>query len=102
MLTEKENIEAEKQAEESKVVRLLLDYYNEAHVDGLKALRIALNKKLIDVSRDVESAKASSNDDKTFERIDRIVNSLSKLPKEETKKEEPVIAPKGHEGKVML
>ena len=102
MLTEKENIEAEKQAEESKVVRLLLDYYNEAHVDGLKALRIALNKKMLEMSKTLESAKADDNSDKTFERVEKMLSSFSKLPAEETKKEEPIIAPKGHEGKVII
>lgn len=87
-LTEEELKEAEKQSQKSEVVKKLLDFYNEAQTDGLTALRISLNKKLIAISSTVEGAKESDNEDKTFERIDRIVTSLKKLPKEKTAQEE--------------
>jgi len=88
MLTTEELKEAHKQAQKSEVVKKLLDFYNESQIDGLMALRISLNKKLIAISTTVEGAKESDNEDKTFERIDRIVTSLKKLPKEKNEEED--------------
>ena len=88
MLTEEEIREVEKIADKKEAVKKLLDFYNDCQKDGLKALRIALNKKLLDISASVGDVKESDNDDKTFERIDRIVTSIKKLPKENGQEEE--------------
>lgn len=88
MLTEEQIKEAEKISKKEESVKLLLEFYNDAQTDGLKAMRIALNKKLLDITTMVEKADESNSDDKTFERIDRIVASLNKLPKTPSSKDE--------------
>jgi hypothetical protein len=88
MLTEEQLKNLSKLAEKNQDVKFLLEFYQDCQKDGLKALRFALNKKLLDISSTVESVRESDNDDKTFERIDRIVTSLKKLPKEAGEHEE--------------
>lgn len=101
ILSEEEIADVEKIAKKNEAVGKLLEFYKETQIDGLKALRVSLNKKLIDISASVDSAQIDDNDDKTFERIDRIVTSLKKLPKENEEKEQEVVK-KGHEGKAIV
>lgn len=85
MLTDSEIKEIEKLSQKNPVVGKLFDFYTVANEDGLEALRISLNKKLIEVSQTIGAANVDDNDDKTFERIDRIVASLKKISKGEKK-----------------
>lgn len=104
MLTEEQIKEAETLGKKKEVVKLLFDFYIDAQTDGLKAMRIALNKKLLDISATVGSAKENDNEDRTFERIEKIVVALNKLPKiVESKEEEKLdVKKKGHEDKPVI
>lgn len=101
MLTEEEIKEAEKIGQKSEVVRKLLDFWGKAQIDGQSALRIALNEKLLEISANISRASIDDKDDKTFERIDKIVAALGKLPKEENKTEESAVSDK-HKNKAIL
>lgn len=102
MLTEEEIEEVEKIGKKSEAVKKLLDFYVSSNKDGLEALRISLNKKLIEVSQTISDANVDDNDDKTFERIDKIVASLKKIGNGKKVEEKDIEVPKGHAGKPIV
>lgn len=110
MFTEEEIKEAEKQAQKSEVVKKLLDFYNDCQQDGVKAFGISLNKKLIVLSQQIDSAdiNIAKIDDKVFDRIfkamvdgGKIAENLRIINSKETIENIPTKKSKAHEGKVV-
>lgn len=105
MLTEEEIKEAEKIGQKSEVVNKLLSFWIAAQIDGRKAMRIAMNEKLLEISKTFANVKAGDNEDKTIDRIDKIVSALNKLPQDEDEKkieQKPDVISDKHKDKALI
>ena len=90
-------------------VKILLDFYLEAHEDGVKTIRLSLNSQLIALSKEME--QKATNYDFTYDKIIEVSKVLKKLPKppkpekeakDKSFKPSAVEKKKGHADKALI
>mgnify|MGYP001595625046 CR=1 FL=1 len=93
----------QKLAEKNQDVKLLLDFYNEAQVDGEEAIRIALNQKWLEFSKTINDINIPISNSEKNEALNSLID-ITKLWKgiEKTKDKVKKEDDEGKEGESFL
>ena len=84
MFTEKENQELEKLSEKNEAVKKLFEFWQQSVTDGKKAALLSINKKWLDISKEVETTIIKINgDDKTFKNFLDMTKLFGDIEKKE-------------------
>jgi len=84
MFTEKENQELEKLSEKNEAVKKLFEFWQQSVTDGKKAALLSINKKWLDISKEVENTNIKiDGDDKTFKNFLDMTKLFGDMEKKE-------------------
>ena len=84
MFTEKEIQELEKLSEKNEAVKKLFEFWQQSVTDGKKAALLSINKKWLDISKEVETTIIKINgDDKTFKNFLDMTKLFGDIEKKE-------------------
>ena len=84
MFTEKEIQEIEKLSVKNETVKKLFEFWQQSVTDGKKAALLSINKKWLDISKEVETTIIKINgDDKTFKNFLDMTKLFGDIEKKE-------------------